>query len=86
MERQITAADYRREESRGLAPNSVLNVENEQAGTGRNGRTSLAKPNYQARTGTVHFPIQLTTSRIGNLNRLMYTLLKVIMAIHTLLV
>ena len=29
-----------------------LSVENEQAGAGRNGRTRLARPNSQARTGT----------------------------------
>ena len=37
-----------------------LSVENEQAGAGRDGRTRLARPNYQARTGTekyyFHFP------------------------------
>ena len=32
--------------------------------------------------GNVHFPVQLTTSRIGNLTRLIHTLLYV-MAIHT---
>ena len=48
-------------------------VENEQADAGRDGRTLLAKPNSQARTGTGKYEIfmflfQLTTSRIvGNL-------------------
>ena len=39
----------------------------EQADAGRDGSTRLARPNYQARTGTGEhfFPIQLTTSRIG---------------------
>ena len=32
--------------------NFSLNVENEQADAGRNGRTRLARPNSQARTGT----------------------------------
>ena len=37
---------------------SGLNVENEQADAGRDGRTRLAGPNSQAQTGTgkVHFP------------------------------
>ena len=62
-----------------------LSVENEQADAGRDGRTRLARPNSQARTGTgkySFFPVQLTTSRIGNLTRLIYTLLYV-MTIHT---
>ena len=44
-----------------------LNVENEQADAGLDGRTGLARPNSQARTGTrkyIFFPVQLTTSRI----------------------
>ena len=42
------------------------------------------RPNSQARTGTgeYFFPVQLTTSRIGNLTRLIHTLLYV-MTIHT---
>ena len=49
---------------------------NEQAGAGRDCRTRLARPNYQARTGTGKFifPVQLTTSKIGNLTRLILTL------------
>ena len=52
----------------------------EQADAGRD----LAKPNSQARTGTgeYFFPVQRTTSRIGNLTRLIHTLLYV-MTIHT---
>ena len=49
----------------------------EQADAGRDYRTRLARPNFQARTGTVKylfFPVQLTTSRIGNLTRLIHTL------------
>ena len=49
----------------------------EQADAGRDGRTRLARPNSQARTGTgeYFFSGQLTTSRIGNLTRLIHTLL-----------
>ena len=32
-----------------------LSMENEQAGSGRNGRTRLARPSSQARMGTVKF-------------------------------
>ena len=47
----------------------------EQANAGRNCRTRLARPNSQARTRTGNFfPVQLTTSRIGNLTRLILTL------------
>ena len=48
----------------------------EQADAGRDGWTRLARPNPQARTGTgeYFFPVQLTTSRIGNLTRLIHTL------------
>ena len=51
----------------------------EQADAGRDCRNRLARPNYQARTGTggdreKHiFPVQLTTSRIGNHTRLILT-------------
>ena len=50
----------------------------EQADGGRGCQTRLARPNFQARTGTggiFIFPVQLTTSRIGNLTRLIHTLL-----------
>ena len=49
---------------------------NEQAGAGRDCRTRLARPHSQARTGkrNLIFPVQLTTSRIGNLTRLIQTL------------
>ena len=43
-------------------------------------------PSSQARTGTgkyLFFPVQLTTSRIGNLTRLIHTLLLYVMTIHT---
>ena len=50
----------------------------EQADAGRDYQTRLARPNSQARTETVEFfPVQLTTSRIGNLTRLIHTLLYV---------
>ena len=56
-----------------------LSVENEWADAGRDGRTCLARPNSQARTGTFFFfTVQLTTRRIGNNNRLVDTLLKVL--------
>ena len=56
-----------------------LSEEDEQADAGRDCRSRLARLSYQARTGTGEFisPVQLTTSRIGNLTRLML--------IHTLL-
>ena len=47
------------------------------ADAGRDCRTRLARPNSQAQTGTGEifiFPVQLTTSRIGNLTRLILTL------------
>ena len=40
---------------------SYANMENEQTGAGRDGRTRLARPNFHAQTGTG------TTSRIGHL-------------------
>ena len=46
-------------------------MENEQAHAGRDGYTRLAKPNSQAKGDReIIFPVQLTTSRIGNLTRL----------------
>ena len=51
----------------------------EQADAGRDCRSRLAGLNSQARTGTVKifiFPVQLTTSRIGNHTRLILTLAK----------
>ena len=63
-----------------------LSVENEQAGAGRVGRTRLARPNSQARTGTREIlisPVQLNTTRIGNLTRLIHTLMLYVMTIHT---
>ena len=50
----------------------------EQADAGRDGRTHLGRSNSQARTGTGEifiFPVQLTTSRIVNLTRLIPNLL-----------
>ena len=35
-----------------VSKRQILSVENEQAGAGRDGRTWLARPNSQARTGT----------------------------------
>ena len=55
-------------------------LENEEADAGLDGRTRLARPNSQARTGTqgnIVFPVQLTTRRVGNLTRLIHTLLYV---------
>ena len=48
----------------------------EQADAGRDCRTRFARPNSQARTRTrkFFFPVQLTTSRIGNHTRLIHTL------------
>ena len=48
----------------------------EQVDSGQDCRTRLARPNSQARTrtGKYFFPIQLTTSRIGSLTRLIHTL------------
>ena len=44
----------------------------EQADAGRDSRTRLATPNYQAQTG---FHVQITTRRIGSLARFIYNLL-----------
>ena len=55
----------------------------EQADAGRNCRTRLAVPNSQARTRTVIFAVQLTTSRIGNLTRMIHTTLAIYVTIHT---
>ena len=48
----------------------------EQADVGRDCRTRLGRPNYQARTrtGKLIFPVQLTTCRIGHLTRLIHVL------------
>ena len=50
----------------------------EQADTGRDSRTRLARPNSQAQTNTdgeiFILSVQLTTSRIGNLSWLIHTL------------
>ena len=47
----------------------------EQADAGRDCRTCLERPNSQARTDREIFiiPVQLTTSRIGNLTQLILT-------------
>ena len=56
----------------------------EQTDARRDCRTRLARPNSQARTGTeiFIFPVQLTTSRTGNLTRLILTLAINVMTIH----
>ena len=50
----------------------------EQTDAGRDCRNRLARPNSQARTRAdreiFNFPVQLTTSRIGNLTRSIHTL------------
>ena len=53
--------------------------EDEQAEAGRDCGTRFSRPNPQARTGTGKFIFifQLTTSRIDNLTRLIYTLVYV---------
>ena len=57
-------------------------MENEQTDTGRDGQTCLAKPIFQARTGTrKFFLVSLTINRIGYFTRLICTLLYV-MTIH----
>ena len=61
-----------------------LSVENEQADAGRDGQTRLATTKFSGTNGDREistFPVQLTTSRIDNLTRLIYTLLYV-MTIH----
>ena len=56
-----------------------LDIKNEQANAGRDGQTCLARPNSPLRTGSGRakniFFTQLTTSRIGDLTRLIHTLL-----------
>ena len=54
---------------------SSLSAENEQADAGRDGQTHHARQFFS-----------LTTSRIGNLTRLIYTLLLYIITIHITLV
>ena len=57
-----------------------LGMENERADAEQDGRSRLARPNSQARTGTGKkhiFSVQLTTSRIGNHTHLINSLLKV---------
>ena len=55
-----------------------VSIENEQADTIRDSQTCLAKPSSQARTGAWKiFPVQLSIDRIGNLTRLICTLLYV---------
>ena len=60
-----------------VSPEFSLRVENKQADTG-DGRTCFARSNSQERTRTREmpiFPVQLTTSRTGNLTRLIHTYL-----------
>ena len=62
-----------------------LSVENEQADTGRDCRTRLARPDSQARTRTEKysfFRVQLTTCRIGSRTRLIHTL-AICVTLHT---
>ena len=55
-----------------------VSIENEQADTRRDSQTCLAKQSSQAQTGARKiFPVQLTMDRIGNLTRLICTLLNV---------
>ena len=67
------------EDGRNPVSNHQIQLEygDEQADAGRDCRNRLARPNSQARTETGKiciFPVQLTTSRIGNLTRLILTL------------
>ena len=56
-----------------------VSIENEEADTRRYGQTCLAKQTFRARTGTRKvFPVRLTLNRIGNLTRLICTLLYVV--------
>ena len=61
-----------------------LSVENEQAGAGREAEPVSRDQILRRERGQDRFifPVELTTSRIGNLTRLMYTVLCVI-TIHT---
>ena len=55
-------------------------VEDGQPDAGRDGRTRLARSNCKGANGdreTFIFPVELTRNRIGNLTRLIYTLLHV---------
>ena len=57
-----------------------LNVENEQADAGRDGRTRLARPNSQGERGQgkVYFPCSADHDQDGNHTRLIHTQLKVL--------
>ena len=60
----------------------------EQADAGRDCRNRLARPNSSATNadrGIFIFPVQLITSRIGNLTRLIHTLLAICATIHTII-
>ena len=59
-------------------------VENKRADARRDGRTRLARLNSQTRTGSGKniFPVQPTTSTIGNHTRLIQTLLHVVLTIY----
>ena len=54
-----------------------IHVGNEQADAGRDARTRLAKPvlRREREQGNINFPVKLTTSRIGNLTRLICNLI-----------
>ncbi|CAN0467123.1 unnamed protein product, partial [Ascophyllum nodosum] len=62
-------------------------VESDRADAGQDGRTCLARPNFQAQTGdreklVLIYPIRLTTSRVSNHIRLIPSVLQV-MFMHT---
>ena len=62
-----------------------LNVENEEDGAGRDGRTCLTRTKVSGANRDreiLIFSVQLSTSRVGNLTRLVHTLLYV-MSTHT---
>ena len=61
-------AESGRDERNPGASRFSLAVENERTVARRDGRSCLARPNPQARTGTGKniFPVHLITSRVGN--------------------
>ena len=84
----MDAAGGTREESRKQKHQIQPEQGDEQADAGRDCRTRLARPNSQARTRTGEmfiFLVQLITSRIGNLTRLIHTLATCV-TLHTCLV
>ena len=70
----------------GRNPESTrFSVEKEQADAGRDDRTRLARPIPRRERGEKYSfsLVQLTASRIGNLNRLIHTLLYLVCDDHT---